>query len=315
MLDISYTSVSTKDLAPNKGLIIMSPLPPGYGMTLGNAFRRILLSSMPGAAVTTIKVKNAPHEFSTIPGVKESVIDIILNIKLLRFKKFTTEPVNAKLSVKKDGEVTASEIKYPSSVELVNPDLVLAHLDNKKAELEIEFTIESGYGYVPSTVREDDLEPNSIAIDAHFSPVSKVRYEIENVRKGSETNLDKLTFEIETDGTVSPEDVLSFTSRTLCSYSKLLDFDVPAPKSVPEPGQAALEDEEDEEEEQQKYTPVEQLKLSPRSENALINNDIGSIEELITKTEQQLLNLKGFGKKALTEVKEKLDTLKLTLAE
>lgn len=315
MLDISYTKVSSQETGPNKGQITMAPLPTGYGMTIGNAFRRILLSSMPGAAITTIKVKDAPHEFSTIPGVKESVIDIILNLKQVRFKKFTTEPVTAKLSVKKEGVVYAKEIKAPSSVELVTPDQEIAHLDNKKAELEIEMTIESGYGYVPSTLREDNLEPNAIAIDAHFSPVEKVRYEISAARKGSETNLDKLVFEIETDGTVTPQDVLSFSSRTMCDYAKLLDFDVPAPTSVPEPGQAAQEEAEEEEEVEQKYTPVEQLKLSPRSENALINNDIGSIEELITKNEQQLLNLKGFGKKALTEVREKLDSIKLTLAE
>lgn len=313
MLDISYTKVEVQEIGPSSAKIIMAPLPPGYGMTMGNAFRRVLLSSMPGAAVTSIKVKKASHEFTTITGVKESIIDIILNIKLLRFKKFVIEPVTVKLVATKEGVVTAKELKCPSSLELVNPDQVIAHL-GAKGSLTIEMKIESGYGYEPSNMREESTEVDWINIDALYSPVRKVRYEIESTRKGSMTDLDKLIFELETDGTVTPQEVVSYTSRMIRDYTALLDFDSPPPKHVPEPGQAADEEEIEEEEEEQKYTPVETLKLSPRTLNALINNDIGSIEELVTKNEQQLINLKGFGKKALTEVKEALAKIDLHLS-
>ncbi|MDD4351893.1 MAG: DNA-directed RNA polymerase subunit alpha [Candidatus Gracilibacteria bacterium] len=301
-LDLSQVSVETK--APHLEVITLSPLPPGYGMTIGNPMRRILLSSLPGAAVTGVKVAGASHEFSVLPGVVESVIDMILNLKQLRVRKYNQEPVLLKLKASKEGPVTAAQIEASSEVEIINPDLVIATL-GKKGKLEMEIRIENGTGYLPASLREQkETEKGMIAVDAIFSPVKKVRYEVTNTRVGQMTNLDKLDIEIETDGSVSPRDVLSYSARLLSEYAMLLDFSAPKKKTEEKAEEESSTGAGDDE---QSYTPIETLKLSSRTVNALINNGIGSVEELLKHKEKQLAEFKGFGKKALNEVIDALN--------
>jgi len=303
MLELDQTKVQSQELGPNQEIITLAPLPPGYGMTFGNAFRRILLSSLPGAAVTGAVVSGVTHEFSVIPGVKESVLDILLNLKGIRVRKFTEEPVLVKLKASKPGIVTAGMIEHGSEIEIVNPDLPLATLEGK-GKFEMELRIESGIGYIPAQQRsKKDLESGLIAVDALFSPVKKVRYEVSNTRVGQQTNLDRLDLEIETDGSTTPRQVVSYAARLIGDYASLLNFEglpstleaapVEAPAAMSESGEASDE---------RRYTPVETLKISPRTLNALINNDIGSVEELTRLSQKQLETMKGFGKKALQEV-------------
>lgn len=305
MIALELSKVSVETLAPHLEVLSIAPLPSGYGMTLGNALRRILLSSLPGAAVTGVKIAGASHEFSVLPGVVESVIDIILNLKLLRLRKYNSEPVILKLKASKEGAVTAAQIEKSSEVEVINPDLVIANL-SKKGKLEMELRVENGTGYLPASMREHkETEKGMIAVDALFSPIKKVRYTVTNARVGQMTNLDKLDLEIETDGSVSPRDVLSYSARLLSDYALLMDFS--APKKAPaseESSSGATEAAAKGGDE--RYTPIETLKLTPRTVNALINNGIGSVEELLKHTEKQLSELKGFGKKALTEVMDSL---------
>lgn len=308
MIELDQTKVQSQTMGPNHEVITVAPLPPGYGMTIGNAFRRILLSSVPGAAVTGAIVHGVSHEFSVIPGVRESVLDVLLNLKLLRVKKHTEEAVIVKLKVAKPGEVTAKMIEHGSEIEIVNEDLVICTIEGK-GKVDMEIRIESGAGYLPSQNRsKKDLETGFIAIDALFTPIKKVRYAISNTRVGQQTNLDKLDLEVETDGSVSPRAVVSYASRLLADYANLLNFDdVPTMLEaavVEAPVLAAGDGSEGTGE--KRYTPVETLKVSPRTLNALINNDIGSVEELLKLNRKTLEDMKGFGKKALEEVEAAL---------
>lgn len=296
----------------------ISPLPPGYGMTLGNAIRRVLLSSLPGAAVTAVKFHGVSHEFSTMRGVKDSVLDIILNLKLLAARKTTKEPSMCKLNVSREGVVTARDIQCPSDVEILNPDLYITTLDSKSTKLQIEIRIEKGVGYLPASSRKEDVtDAELILVDAVFTPTRKVRYEVENTRVGQMTNLDKLTIEIQTNGSIAPEDSLLFASDILKSYFGLLNQD--GVKVEPEfmtDFTKVMEKEKEESETKPKsdaYTPIEILGLSPRTLNALINGGIGSIEQLVQCTPSKLANFRGFGKKALTEVEAALKTRSLSL--
>ncbi len=309
MINFELTKVTTQSLGDNRSLITMTPLPPGYGMTVGNTLRRIVLSSIPGAAVTAVKIKGVTHEFSTISGVKESVIDIILNLKLLRVKKSSTGPAVLVLKANKEGKIKASQIKTPSEVKIVNPDLVVCTLE-KGHSIEIEMKVENGIGYLPSSSRDKrELESEMIAVDALFSPISKVRYEVTNTRVGQMTDLDRLDFEIATDGTVSPQEVIGMSARIMRQYMTLFDTEGNNKK------EKAVEKAQAEPKREKKYTPIEALKISQRAENALINNSIGSVEELLTYTEKQLTNLRGFGKKGITEVVKALQKMDLHLSE
>jgi len=195
---------------------------PGYGMTLGNAFRRVLLSSLPGAAVTAVKIKGAEHEFSTIPHVLEDVIQIILNLKQVRFKKYSEEPITLTLKTKGEKKVKASEIKLTSDIEMVNKDAYIASLTDKKAELDIEIEVNSGLGYVPVEQRKKEKLPiGSIAVDAIFSPVKRVNYEVENMRVGNRTDFNRLKIDIKTDGSITPEEAFNKTAQILVDYFSL----------------------------------------------------------------------------------------------
>lgn len=317
--EIGIPKIRIQRISDTIAVFTVGPLPTGYGMTIGNAFRRVLLSSLPGAAVTGVRIEGITYEYATIKGVRESMLDIILNVKLLQLKKTSKEPCIAVLKADKEGVVTAKQIQVPSDVEILNPDLYITTLD-KGGKLHMELRIEKGVGYRPVAQTErTDSTANIIMVDAFFSPVRKVRYDVEATRVGSLTNLDKLTIEIQTNSAITPEDALKFASNLLKSYFGLFnaadvavepDFMTDMNKII-----AKQKEEEVKKPAQESYTPIEILGLSPRTLNALINGDIGSIEMLTKCTESKLTNLRGFGKKALTEVQTALESRGLKLTE
>ncbi|KKU79530.1 MAG: DNA-directed RNA polymerase subunit alpha [Candidatus Peregrinibacteria bacterium GW2011_GWA2_47_7] len=318
--EIGIPKIRIQKVSDNHAVFTVSPLPTGYGMTVGNSFRRVLLSSLPGAAVTCVRIEGVTYEYATIKGVKESVLDILLNFKLLQLKKTSKEPTIAVLKADKEGVVRAKDIDVPSDVEILNPDLYITTLD-KGGKLHMEIRIEKGVGYRPVAQMEksEDTTANLLLVDAFFSPVKKVRYDVESTRVGSLTSLDKLTLEIETNGAISPEDSLKFASNVLKSYFGLFNAaDVAVePEFMTDVNKitAKAKEEESKKPTQEAYTPIEILGLSPRTLNALINGEIGSIEMLTKCSESKLTNLRGFGKKALTEVENALATRNLKLSD
>jgi DNA-directed RNA polymerase subunit alpha len=314
MIDLELSEVQVKEISKNHEVLTITPLPTGYGTTIGTALRRVMLSSLDGAAITAIKIAGVTHEFSTVPGIKDSVVDVILNLKQIRFNIHTNEPVIGKISAKSAGPIYAKDIQLPGDAKVVNEDLLITTIETK-TKLEIELIIEKGVGFEPVINREKRLkkEPNQIEIDAFFSPVKKVSFKVSATRVGQATDLDKLEMEVQTDGSLSPKEALSKSAGILRNYFGLLD-----PEYLTSDQKKSLKSEvqpEDDNEDQEtilgkksgrKYTPVEVLKLSPRTLNALINNKIDSVEQLITFNESKLSNLKGFGAKALFEVREAL---------
>lgn len=205
-----------------ESMLVVEPLHRGYGQTLGNAIRRVLLSSLPGAAVTSVKIKGVTHEFSTVPHVKEDVLEMILNLKMIRLKLFVDEPVKLTLKAKGEGEVTAADFSKDSNVEIANPDLVIAHLTDKAAALEMEVIVEKGMGYMPTEERKKEgLEVGSIAIDAVFGPIKNVAMKVEDTRVGQDINFDKLTLTIETDGTISATKAVKDSVKILLDHFNL----------------------------------------------------------------------------------------------
>ncbi len=317
--EIGIPKIKTETISANHAIFVLSPLPTGYGVTLGNGLRRVLLSSLPGACVTGVKIDGISHEYSTIKGVKESVLDLNLNLKLLDISKTTIEPSTIVLETSKGGAIYAKDISCPSDVEILNPDLYLATLE-KGTKLKIEMRVEKGVGYIPATVRQkDEKDPTIILLDALYSPIKKVRYDVEATRVGQMTNLDKLTIEIMTNGALSPEDALKFASNVLQSYFNLFNVEnIMVEEDYMSDIKSIMEKERSEESSkptQESYTPIEILGFSPRTLNALINGGIGSIEQLSKCTESKLSNLRGFGKKALTEVSVALEKKGFGLSE
>lgn len=296
--------VSFEELGNNKYQVVMEPLYPGYGVTIGNSLRRILLSSLPGAAVTAVKIKGVDHEFSTVQNVKEDVIEIILNLKQLRMKVHTDEPVRLELKVKGEKTVTAADFKRHSSVEIVNPDLHIATLDNKGAELEMEVLIGTGRGYVPVEQRENEkLEIGMIAVDAIYTPVKTVNFEIQNVRVGQITNFDQLTMTIETDGTINGKDAVDASARVLLEHFALLsseNLSAPAPVQLDEAKEEGLKTPEEDD--------LKSLGLSNRSYNALIKNNINKISQIQGLNHEQLEQIEGLGSKSVEEIERLLAT-------
>ncbi len=217
------TSIKIKNISENNSVFEIESLYPGYGVTLGNAIRRVLLSSLAGAAVTEVKIKNAPHEFATLSGVKEDVLHILMNIKQLRFKMFTDDPQMATLVVKGEKEITGKDFELPSDLKLVNPELHIATVTDKNTQLEIEIKVEKGLGYVFED-KEVKRSVGVMGLDAIFTPIKKVNYVVENMRVGKRTDFDKLSLEVETDGTISPEEALSQSLNILLSqFQYILD--------------------------------------------------------------------------------------------
>lgn len=294
-----------EDLSSTSAEFDISPLYPGYGNTLGNSLRRVLLSSIEGAAIVAFRIEGVSHEFTTVSGVKEDVVDIMLNIKNVRLKCYSDDPIELRLEKKGSGIVTAGDIKTTPDVEVVNKDQVICTIDDPKKSIVMDFVIENGRGY--QTIEESTekrLHDDMIAVDAIFSPVLRVRYKVENTRVGQDSNLDKLIMNIETDGSLTPREAFEQAAAILVNqYTALAGSTVVA--SAPALGQ----DEEDEKNELN--TPIEELNLTARTANALINNDIRTVHDLVTLSEQDLRELKGFGSKALDEVNEKLAELEL----
>jgi DNA-directed RNA polymerase subunit alpha len=282
----------------NKATFAIEPLHSGYGMTLGNSLRRVILSSLGGAAVTAVKIDSVAHEFSTIEGVKEDVVEIILNLKKLRFRIYSDEPQFLMLTASGKGEVTAAQIKTTSDVEIVNPDQVIATLDSAKVHLGMEIKVEKGRGYVPVENRESEkLEVGMIAVDALYSPVQRVRYNVENTRVGQMTDLDRLVMEIETDGTITPHEAIRQAAEVLVEHFQVVAGNLTASENAAHTGEG---------ESASAKISIEEINLSPRTTNALINNDIKSVGALMRLTDTELRELKGFGSKAYEEVKDKI---------
>lgn len=279
---------------------VVEPLHTGYGMTLGNSLRRVLLSSIRGAAITSFRIEGITHEFTTVKGVVEDVVDIILNIKTVRFRSAVDEPVEVSLEKKGAGPVTAGDIKLTADLEIVNPDAVICTIDDPKGSIKMHFVVESGTGY--QTIEqssENRLHDDMIAVDAFYSPVQRVRYKVESTRVGQLTNLDKLMLTVDTDGSISPKDAFEEAAAILVNqYSALAG----STKVEAAPSLSHDSDESN----NRLMMPIEEMNLSARTTNALINNDIRTINDLVTLSETDLRELKGFGTKALDEVKDTL---------
>ena len=290
---------------------IAEPFETGYGHTVGNSLRRVLLSSLEGAAITSIKVDGAMHEFTTIDGVVEDVTEIVLNLKKIKFKAHSRESQSLLLSANKDGAVTAGDIKLNQNIELVNPDQLICTLDKKK-KFEMELEIKVGRGFCPGDENKKLDQPiGVIPIDSLFSPVTRVRYAVEAARVGQRTDYDRLILEIWTDGRISPDDALTQASAILQHH---LDVFVGYDKNAVEFEEVV--DKQDEEKTKLKKLlnmSVNEIELSVRAANCLNNANITTVGQLAMKTEQEMLKYRNFGKKSLNEIKEKLQALGLTL--
>jgi len=290
--------------SPMSATFVIEPLHSGYGMTLGNSLRRVLLSSIAGSAITAFKIDGVTHEFTTIPGIKEDVVDIMLNLKNIRFKNVFDEPVELTLDVKGAGVVKASSIKTTGDVEVVNPQQVIATIDDPKASIHIDFVVEAGRGY--RTIEESSdkrAHSDMIALDAVFGPVRRVRYNVSSTRVGQVTDLDKLSLTVDTDGSITPQDAFEEAAALLINQYTAL-----AGSTRVEAAPSLVSDAE---EDGELDTPIEDLNLTARTANALINNDIRTVQDLVNLSEIDLRELKGFGSKALDEVKDKLAELEL----
>ncbi len=290
---------------------IAEPFETGYGHTIGNSIRRVLLSSLEGAAITSIKIDGAMHEFTTVDGVVEDVTDIILNLKKVLFKAHSREPQTLLLSVNKEGEVLAGDIELNQNVELVNPKQHICTLDKKK-KFEMELEVKVGRGFCPG---DENKKPNQaigvIAIDSLFSPVTRVRYAVESARVGQRTDYDRLILELWTDGRITPDDALTQASAILQHH---LDVFVGYDKNAVEFEEVV--DKQDEEKTKLKKLlgmSVNEIELSVRAANCLNNANITTVGQLAMKSEAEMLKYRNFGKKSLNEIKEKLSTLGLTL--
>ena len=303
MLNLVLPQIECEVAVQNYGRFVISPLENGYGTTLGNALRRVLLSSLSGAAVTSIRVSDVPHEFSTIPGVKEDMMLLLLNVKQIRFKMYTEEPMRLRLSVEGEGTVTAGDLICPPEVEVINPEQELFTVDDPDAVIDVEMTVEVGRGYSPSEER-GKLPIGELPVDAVFSPIRKVNYNIEAARVGQMTNFDSLTLEIWTDGTIRPEEALDQSAQLLIRHFSLF-ADVEAIVVEEEP-----EVEEEEALAGRKYdTPIEELDLSVRVYNCLKRTGItkvGEVLEKMAKGADEMLSIRNFGQISLDELELRL---------
>lgn len=288
---------------------------PGYGHTLGNSLRRIILSSLPGAAITAVKIPAIEHEFSVIPGVKEDAIAILLNLKKVRIRIVSDEPQVLKLKVKGAREVTAADIEAPGGVEILNPEQVIATITDKNAELDLEIMAEKGLGFVTKDVlQKNRVDIGNIAVDAIFTPIRRVSYEVENMRVGDRTDFNRLKMFIETDGTITPKEALEKSIEIMISQLKAIvgfkEEDVLMPLSNTADNSAAPKADVDED---SLKTRIETLNLSARTLNALSNANIRTVGGLARKKEKDILEIEGLGAKGLTEIKDVLAGFGITL--
>lgn len=290
------------------GKFVCEPLERGFGTTLGNSLRRVLLSSLRGAALTTVKIKDVYHEFSTLPGVLEDVSEIILNLKMVRLKMHTDSIKTLRLEARGEGEVKAGDLQTDGTVEILNPDLHLATL-SRDGELILEATARTGKGYVPAEGNKEEGQPiGVIPIDAIFSPIRKVNYVVTQARVGQQTDYDRLTLEVYTDGSVSPEDAVAFAAKILKEQLAIfINFEehLEPPEEIPTEESGHLNE--------NLFRSVNELELSVRSANCLKNANIRLIGELVQKTEAEMLRTKNFGRKSLNEIKDILAEMGLSL--
>ena len=295
--------IEGENLSRNYGKFIISPLESGYGITLGNALRRVLLSSLEGAAVSSIRVSDVSHEFSDIPGVKEDMTQVLLQVKQLRLILHEGESARLRLEVQGEGTVTAADIICPSEVEVVNPDLYLFTVDNDKAKLEIEMTVQAGRGYSPVEER-GRLPIGEVPVDAIYSPIKRVNFDVQRARVGQNTNFDRLVLEIWTDGTLRPEVAMKQSAQILMAHLRLVAgvteeslAAVPPPEEAPKVSSEIYE------------TPIEQLDLSVLVFNSLKrtgSTTVGEVLDMLSKGEEAMLAIRNFGDKSLDELREKL---------
>ncbi len=309
MLIVARPQIQEETLAPRRSKFAIEPLEPGFGYTLGNALRRTLLSSIPGAAISSVKIDGVLHEFSTIPKVTEDVTDIILNLKQVVIRSEVDEPVTAYLRAKGPAEVTAGDIQPPAGVEVLNEDQHVASL-GRGASLELEMVIQRGVGYVPAERNKNPRDPiGVIPVDSIFSPVRRVTYSVENTRVEQMTDRDRLILDVETDGSISPREAMASAGTTLSElvnlFAELAESQGltvgPAPSEQGYTGDLAL--------------TIEDLNLSVRSYNCLKREGINTVGELVQKSEAELMDIRNFGQKSIDEVKAKLDELGQSLRE
>ena len=286
---------------------------PGYGHTLGNSLRRIILSSLPGAAVTSVKIEGIEHEFSVISGVKEDAITILLNLKKIRFNVVSDEPQILSLKVKGIKEVTAGDIKISGGIEVLNPELIIATMTDKSAELDMEITVEKGLGFVSKEIlQKNRVDIGQITLDAIFTPVRRVSYEVENMRVGDRTDFNRLKIFIETDGTISPKQALEKSIETMIHQLKAIvgfkEEEIITASSMKEDSPSKINIDDD-----ALKTRIDTLGLSVRTLNSLSNANIRTIGGLARKKEEDILKIEGMGAKGLSEIKEILDTFGITL--
>ncbi|GAC1458685.1 MAG: DNA-directed RNA polymerase subunit alpha [Ktedonobacteraceae bacterium] len=300
MLDIALPRIKNTKTQGNYASYDIEPLEGGYGMTLGNSLRRVLLSSLPGAAVTSIRIEGVQHEFQDIPNVVEDVTDIVLNVKNLRLRSFSDHPVSMRLEVTGERVVTAADIVAPSTVEIVNPELHIATLDNENARLEMELVVETGRGYVPADSK-DDQPIGVIPVDAIYTPVVKANYTVEHTRVGQMTNFDKIVMDVTTDGTITPDEALRQSADILVRHFTLLanyratvqEIEKLPLSSLPIPPKIY-------------ETPIEELDLSVRAYNCLKRSNITKLGQVLSINDDDLLGVRNFGEKSLQELQERL---------
>jgi DNA-directed RNA polymerase subunit alpha len=308
LLDIAVPHITATESEENYASYDIEPLEAGYGMTLGNSLRRVLLSSLSGAAVTSIKIDGVQHEFQDVPGVKEDVTDIVLNVKKLRMRSFSDRPVTMRIEVSGEREVTGHDIDAPSTIEIVNPEVHICTIDDPNARLEMELVIESGKGYVPAESKEDQAI-GVIPVDAIYTPVHRVNYQVEHTRVGQMTNYDKIILQIWTDGTMTPDEALRQASHVLVQHFQMIaeynDHTVEPTEFIgeiaPPAGQTAYQIP------QKVYdTPIEELDLSVRAYNCLKRSNITRVGQVLTMNRDDLLAVRNFGEKSLNELAERL---------
>ncbi|KGX90362.1 DNA-directed RNA polymerase subunit alpha [Pontibacillus halophilus JSM 076056 = DSM 19796] len=310
MIEIEKPKIETVEISDDAkfGKIVVEPLERGYGTTLGNSLRRILLSSLPGAAVTSLQIDGVLHEFSTVDGVVEDVTTIILNLKKLALKIYSDETKTLEVDVQGEGTVTAGDITHDSDVEILNPDLHIATLQ-KNASFRAKITAERGRGYRPADAnKSDDMPIGVIPVDSIFTPIERVTYQVENTRVGQVTNFDKLTLDVWTDGSIRPEEAVSLGAKI---YMEHLNIFVGLTDEA-QNAEIMVEKEEDQKEKVLEMT-IEELDLSVRSYNCLKRAGINTVQELAQKSEEDMMKVRNLGRKSLEEVKHKLNELGLGL--
>jgi DNA-directed RNA polymerase subunit alpha len=309
VLIVARPHIQEETVDDTRSRFIIEPLEPGFGYTLGNSLRRTLLSSIPGAAVSSVKIEGVLHEFSTIPKVTEDVTDVILNVKQMVIRSDLDEPGTIYLKAKGPGEVTAGDIAPPAGIEILNPDLHIATLA-KGASLEMEMTVERGVGYRPADQNKKPRDPIGVVpVDSIFSPVRRVSYSVEATRVEQMTDRDKLILDVETNGAVTPREAVSSAGTTLVEIAGLFSemSESPGLSLGPAEGEAQPTGE--------LALPIEELSLSVRSYNCLKREGVNAVSDLVQKTEQELMDIRNFGQKSIDEVKAKLEELGLSLRE